>query len=154
VILERATNWLLFVVGGVDGRVARLFLTQYTKTGKIYQITTILQMAKKYTKGPYNIPIGHKIYKNSILRPSKIYPNWDIWFEKYHLATLVDGFVARNGNQVLYHFCKLCWENFGRCEKPLFDFTQSLFRLFISSDKKFMPCITQLRMYIAFFFHF
>jgi hypothetical protein len=33
----------------------------------------------KYTKWPQNIPNGHKIY--IIARPSKIYPNWDFWFE-------------------------------------------------------------------------
>jgi hypothetical protein len=32
-------------------------------------------MATKYTKWPYNIPTF------SILRPSKIYPNRDFWFE-------------------------------------------------------------------------
>jgi hypothetical protein len=44
------------------------------KRGKIYQITTL--------------PNGHKIYpitlkytSLSILRPSKIYQNWDFWFE-------------------------------------------------------------------------
>jgi hypothetical protein len=54
-------------------RVARyLFLDtiHIPKRGKIYQITTTL-------------PNGHKIYITalSILRPSKIYPNWDFWFE-------------------------------------------------------------------------
>jgi hypothetical protein len=43
---------------------------------KIYQ-TTI-----DYTKWQLIIPNGHKIYKLFfILRPSKIYPNWDFWFE-------------------------------------------------------------------------
>jgi hypothetical protein len=38
----------------------------------------------KYPKCPSNIPNGHKIGISSIsnLRPSKIYPNWDFWFEK------------------------------------------------------------------------
>jgi hypothetical protein len=49
----------------------------------------------KYTKLPQNIPNYHKIYQMttkytkwpqnkptlSITRPSKIYPNWDFWFE-------------------------------------------------------------------------
>jgi hypothetical protein len=30
---------------------------------------------QKYSKGPLNIPTF------SILRSSKIYPNWDFWFE-------------------------------------------------------------------------
>jgi hypothetical protein len=52
------------------------------KRGKIYQITTTLpnchkiyQMTVAYFKWPKNIPAF------SILRPSKIYPNWDFWFE-------------------------------------------------------------------------
>jgi hypothetical protein len=36
-------------------KVARFFLTQYTKKGKIYQMTT------NYTKRPYIIPNGRKI---------------------------------------------------------------------------------------------
>jgi hypothetical protein len=63
-------------------RVARFFLAQYTKTVKIYQITTILpkghkihQMVVKYSK------ISSNIF--SILRPSKIYPNWDFFVWKY-----------------------------------------------------------------------
>jgi hypothetical protein len=45
--------------------------------GKIYQITT------NYTKWPKNRPNGHKIPipNFSIAIPSKIYPNWDFWFE-------------------------------------------------------------------------
>jgi hypothetical protein len=38
-------------------RVAKLFLVQHIKAGKIYQ------MATKYTKWPQNIPNGHKIYQ-------------------------------------------------------------------------------------------
>jgi hypothetical protein len=52
------------------------------KRGKIYLITTtlpnghkILQMAVKYPEWPWNIPAF------SIIRPSKIYPNWYFWFE-------------------------------------------------------------------------
>jgi hypothetical protein len=48
-------------------RVARFFVIQYTKTGKIYQMTTKLQN-------------GHKMYQH--LRPFKICPNWYFWFEK------------------------------------------------------------------------
>jgi hypothetical protein len=40
------------------------------------------QMVIKYPKYPENIPNGHKLYKTfSNLRPSKVYPNWDFWFE-------------------------------------------------------------------------
>jgi hypothetical protein len=49
---------------------------------KYTKITTTLpnghktyQMGVKYTKRRWNIPTF------SILRPSKIYPNWDFWFE-------------------------------------------------------------------------
>jgi hypothetical protein len=52
------------------------------KRGKIYQITTIFpsghkifQMPVKYSKWPKYIP------SFSILRPQKIYPNWDFGFE-------------------------------------------------------------------------
>jgi hypothetical protein len=50
--------------------------------GKIYQMTS------NYTKLPCIMPNGHKIFQMiinittlSIPRPSKIYPNWDFWFE-------------------------------------------------------------------------
>jgi hypothetical protein len=46
-------------------------------------------MATKYTKWPQNIQNGSTIDQisinistASIARPSKIYPNWDFWFEK------------------------------------------------------------------------
>jgi hypothetical protein len=63
-------------------RVARFFLTQYTKRGKIYQITTtytivhkIYQMTLKYSKWTQTIRTL------SILRLSKIYRNLYFWFE-------------------------------------------------------------------------
>jgi hypothetical protein len=62
--------------------VARFFLTQYTKTGKIYQIANklpngheIYQMAVIYSKWPWNMSTV------SIPRATKIYPKWDFWFE-------------------------------------------------------------------------
>jgi hypothetical protein len=40
------------------------------------------QMDKKYLKSPKNIPNGHKNMQTiSNLSPTKIYPNWDFWFE-------------------------------------------------------------------------
>jgi hypothetical protein len=52
------------------------------KRGKIYQITSklandhkIYKLAILYSKCALNIPTI------SILRPLKIYPNWDFWFE-------------------------------------------------------------------------
>jgi hypothetical protein len=41
------------------------------------------QMVIKYPKSPLNIPNGHKIYQHFSIyvRPSKIYPNWNFWFE-------------------------------------------------------------------------
>jgi hypothetical protein len=61
------------------------------------------KIGKNVPKLSENVPNGHKIsqmYINyskwpsniltfSNLRPSKIYPNWDFWFEINHLATLV-----------------------------------------------------------------
>jgi hypothetical protein len=41
-------------------RVARFFFVQYTKTGKIYQITT------KYTTLSQNKPNVHKIYQMAV----------------------------------------------------------------------------------------
>jgi hypothetical protein len=46
-------------------------------------------MTTKCTKWPLNMPSGRKIDKMAInkmatitiARPSKIYPNWDFWFE-------------------------------------------------------------------------
>jgi hypothetical protein len=60
------------------------------KPGKMYQMNTkctewsenipnvckISQMSVKYSKWPKNMSTC------SNLRPSKIYPNWDFWFEK------------------------------------------------------------------------
>jgi hypothetical protein len=86
---------LSFVMKGTGklmlaGRVARFSSTQYTKIGKIYQRTTTLpnghkiyQIAVKYCKRPKNIPTF------SILRPSKIYPNFGL--KIYHLAALLAG---------------------------------------------------------------
>jgi hypothetical protein len=66
-------------------KVARFFSVQHTKTGKTYQMTIckIYQMTIKYTKCTQNIPNGRKIHMYTIFiaRPSKIYPNWDFWFD-------------------------------------------------------------------------
>jgi hypothetical protein len=64
-------------------RVARFFLVQLTKTGKMHQMTT------KYTYLPYNILNVHSIYSKwqlnipalSIPGPSKINPNWYFRYE-------------------------------------------------------------------------
>jgi hypothetical protein len=54
-------------------------LSRYNKPKKrkIYQVTN------KFQKWPYNLRNGHYIcfLTFSISRPSKIYPNWDFWFE-------------------------------------------------------------------------
>jgi hypothetical protein len=73
-------------------RVARLFLAQHTKVGKIYQ-TTI-----KYTKWAYNITIGCQIYKTYIKyttifyvlkAPPKLSQIRITGLKIYHLATLL-----------------------------------------------------------------
>jgi hypothetical protein len=81
------------------GRVARFFLVQNTKTGKY------IPNDHKDTKWPENIPNGRYIDQmainiptSSIARPSKIDPNWDFWFQKCHLATLMVG----RSRQVLF----------------------------------------------------
>jgi hypothetical protein len=65
-------------------RVARFFLTQYTKTENImpnYQ--NYYQITIKCTKGPYYIPKDHKICLHFLfyVRPSQKYPNWDFGIE-------------------------------------------------------------------------
>jgi hypothetical protein len=76
----------------VSYRIARFFLTQYTKTGQYIPLMPLnypkdikmYQMAVIYFKWTINIPTF------SIPRPSKIYPNWDLWFENmYTIRTLV-----------------------------------------------------------------
>jgi cytidylate kinase len=68
-------------------RVARLFLVQNTKTGKIYRITT------NYTKYPQSTTKDrksvYKIIQPLSARPSKIYPNLDFWFENKPSANLM-----------------------------------------------------------------
>jgi hypothetical protein len=49
----RVKNWQRSLLTGLLSRAARFFLTQYTKTGKTYQITT-------------KIPNDHKIYQIAI----------------------------------------------------------------------------------------
>jgi hypothetical protein len=85
------------------------------KRGKIYQIATKLphghkmyQAAVIYSKWPKNKP------NFSIPRPSKIYPNWDFWFEnipsgnpvlhKYFLPpTLIFSFTACLTGDIVSH---------------------------------------------------
>jgi hypothetical protein len=58
-------------------------LVQYTKTGKMHQTTTkyLYKMVIPYIKYNkiYRTPVKH--IKNSNLRPSKIYQNWNFWYE-------------------------------------------------------------------------
>jgi hypothetical protein len=67
----------------LTARVARFLMLQYTKTGKIYQITI------KYSKWSQNIPNDHNIDQSAIniptftiARPSIIYQKRDFWLEK------------------------------------------------------------------------
>jgi hypothetical protein len=78
-------------VGRSDGnRVARFFLAQHTKKGKIYQKPI------KYSKWPQNIPNGHKISQHLLLQdPPKFSKKWIFGLKICHLATL-DG----NGQKV------------------------------------------------------
>jgi hypothetical protein len=71
----------------VSNRVARFFLVQTYQNGP---------NIANYTNRPYIIPNGRKTFQMVIniqtffiLRPSKIYPNLDFWFQTNHLATLV-----------------------------------------------------------------
>jgi hypothetical protein len=84
----------------VGSRVARFFLVKHTKMGNNYQNNNkIYQMAKKRN--------GNKIFQNipkySIARPSKIYPNREI----YHLATLVG---CANNHKISSLFGPFDWQ--------------------------------------------
>jgi hypothetical protein len=47
-------------------------------------------MAMNYTKWPYNIPNGHKMYENLLFRgPTKLSPIGIFGLKTNHLATLV-----------------------------------------------------------------
>jgi hypothetical protein len=88
--------WILFDAA-VSFRVARFFLVQLAKTGKIYQITI------KYTKWPQTIPNGHNIYQMAtnytkwpfniptapLQDPPKFCQIGIFGFKICHLATLV-----------------------------------------------------------------
>jgi hypothetical protein len=70
---------------GRQGRpwVARFFLTKYSQTGKN------IPNHHNITQWPNSILNVHRIFQKALtyltfshLRPSKICPNWDFWFEK------------------------------------------------------------------------
>jgi hypothetical protein len=64
--------------------VARFFVGQNTKTGKMYQIST------KYTEWLSNRPSVRKIYQHLPLQdPPKITQIWVFGMKIYHLATLL-----------------------------------------------------------------
>jgi hypothetical protein len=57
-------------------KVARFSILQYSKNWKNTPIdNNIYQITAKYTEWPWNIP------KCSIMRPIKIFRNWDFWYE-------------------------------------------------------------------------
>jgi hypothetical protein len=65
--------------------------TKYTKWPQnIPNGHKIYQMATKYTKWPQNIPTGSEIDQTAkkllsfLSRHSKIYPNWNFWFENMY----------------------------------------------------------------------
>jgi hypothetical protein len=68
---------------------------------------------EKYTKWPYNLPFGFKTDKmaikiptNTILRHSKIYPNWDSWFENTY--NIWQHCLEENGTRIVeVLFCSI-----------------------------------------------
>jgi hypothetical protein len=70
----------------------------------LYSIPKVVkkyQMAVKYTKRPQNIPTS------SIARPSKIYPDWDFWFENIPSGNPDYSFIRIGGqslNQTIYRW--------------------------------------------------
>jgi hypothetical protein len=70
-------------------RVARVFLVQHTKAGKIYT-----KLQQKYTKCPYNRLNGHKIYQHLPLQDHPKFTQVGIFGLKiYHLVTLELGAI-------------------------------------------------------------
>jgi hypothetical protein len=71
-------------------RVARFFLVQLTKAGKICQNGHwIYQMVIKYSKWKWNRPNGHKIYQHISLQDTRKFTQIGIFGLKIcHLATL------------------------------------------------------------------
>jgi hypothetical protein len=99
------------------GRIARFFLVQHTKTGRIYQITN------KYT----------------IAKPSEIYQNCDFWFENksmYHLAAPLRGPV----NRLSEMYCKgqLSVVHMGKCGSRV---SLKLFMLGMEFDPQQKPIV-------------
>jgi hypothetical protein len=85
----------------IQGRVARFFLTLYTKMGKMFELLLNYQMAIKYSKWPYKIPTF------SILRPTKIYPNRDFRNENIPCGNSdIVKFLFRDRYRVTRGFCK------------------------------------------------
>jgi hypothetical protein len=79
-------------------------LVQHTKTEKhVPNDTKIYQIAVKYTKWPQNIP-----KTLSIPRPSKIFPNWDFWYEntstnwQLWLLPLLNKHVYKTAKEILH----------------------------------------------------
>jgi hypothetical protein len=67
---------------------------------KIPNCQKIYQMAEELTKWPENWPNGYIICipVSSIARPSKIYPNWDFWFENNFWQSGNPGTIQFFGN--------------------------------------------------------
>jgi hypothetical protein len=61
-------SWLVLLRRTYELRDARFFLVKLTKTEKKYQMTT------NYTKGPYNISSGHKIFEIAIYHLYQHFP--------------------------------------------------------------------------------
>jgi hypothetical protein len=68
----------------MDMKVERSFSVQHTKTGEnMSNDHKMYQMGIKYTIWPSVDNMAIKISTSSIATPSKIYPNWEFWFENY-----------------------------------------------------------------------
>jgi hypothetical protein len=73
-----------------SAKVARFFLVQHTKTGKIVPNDhKLYEMVTKQTKWRYDRPNGHKIYQHFSLQDLPKFAQIGIFGLKiYHLATL------------------------------------------------------------------
>jgi hypothetical protein len=82
----------------LQSRVARFFLIQTYQIGKnITNDHKLYQMALNYTKWPYNIPNGHKIYPHLPFKgPPKFTQIGIFGLKTNHLATLHAARVQRS----------------------------------------------------------
>jgi hypothetical protein len=85
-------------------RVARFFLTQFTKRGKYTKIALNYQMPMKYTKWQRYIRNWHRIYQPFLFQRLHKFTQIGIFgLKKYHLATLASTHAEKDAVHALTH---------------------------------------------------